>query len=129
MKEKSLKLLAGFLIIGIIQYMSCLVIKFSEIVFPPPLLGMILLSILLYFKIIPMSLMKNSCQILLDNMVLFFVPITIGVVLYTEIISKNLLVLSLAIGFSTILTLVAAAFITDYFVEKKQRELKNEQSR
>lgn len=126
MGHKIANLLIGLLIIFFIEYVSIFLVGVMNISFPPALVGMIVLSLLLYFKIVPMKLMKDSCDLLLNNMVLFFVPVTLGVIMYMEVISNNLLIIAVVITVSTLLTLISTGLVADYFVEKKKKKLNNE---
>lgn len=126
MLEKLKKISIGLLVVFFIQYLSIFLVNIFSWTFPPSLIGMIILALLLYFNIISMELMRDSCSLLLNHMVLFFVPVTIGIVMYTDVISENMLVLGVVIFFSTLITMLVTALIADYFVERKQRKAGNE---
>lgn len=126
MLEKLKKISIGLLVVFFIQYLSIFLVNIFSWTFPPSLIGMIILALLLYFNIISMELMRDSCSLLLNHMVLFFVPVTIGIVMYTDVISENILVLGVVIFFSTLITMLVTALIADYFVERKQRKAGNE---
>lgn len=73
-----------------------------------------------------MRLMKDACELLLNHLVLFFVPVTLGVMLYGGIISKNMLEITVIIVLSTVVTLVVTALVVEFLVDRKKKTLNNE---
>ena len=79
----------GFGIIFFILYASKFILDITHIAFPAPILGIIILFILLKTKIIKETWIESFCNFMLKNMILFFIPIFVGIITYTDIISKN----------------------------------------
>lgn len=117
--KRLMNLLLGLTIIfGVQKISEFFAMKFS-INFPASLIGMFIFSVLLYFKIIPIKWVKSACNLLLSNMVLFFVPIVVGITLYFDILAQNLLALCLVVMLSTMFTMVLTGLVVDYFVNLK----------
>lgn len=114
-----LNLALGFFIIFCVQKFSEFIVWKFSINFPASLIGMLIFAILLYFKIIPIKWVKQACSLLLSNMVLFFVPIVVGITLYLDILAQNLLALCLVVMLSTMLTMVITGLVVDFFVNLK----------
>ncbi len=91
---------------------------------PGSVIGMLLLFMCLFFKIIKPEKVKDTARVITKNMAVFFVPAAIGLMAYTEIISKSIWAISLAIIVSTVLTIVVVALIQKKF-EKRQLKNKN----
>ncbi len=117
MKSKIQTLAFGFIILLIIQFFSNCLIKFLHISFPSPLLGMVILAVLLYFEIIPKKLMKNISDLLLANMALFFIPLFVGIISYSQLIKQNLLPIILTIVCTTFFTMLITAFVVEYIIK------------
>lgn len=116
------KIIIGFLILLGLQILSNFIIHKFHLTFPSPLLGMILLALLLHFKILPLKYVEGICKLLLDNMILFFVPLLVGVMLYSKIIVANFLPIILVVVISTFLSLIISAKIVDILLDKKENK-------
>lgn len=115
---KHLKVLVGFLILIALQFFCNALIHALKIHFPSPLLGMLFLAFLLHFKILPLSFVEEACQFLLKNMILFFVPLLVGITLYAHIIGKNIVPIIATVILSTLISLILSAKIVDILLEK-----------
>ncbi len=121
MSKKIAKLLIGFLILAAIQIASNFILKFFHAPFPSPLLGMIILTFLLQYKVIPESLIKDISNLLLKNMALFFIPLLVGVMTYFHLIYKNLVPLIFTIIFTTFFTMVLTAIFVETIIKHIRR--------
>jgi holin-like protein len=97
------------------ELISIAILKFI----PGSVIGMILLFLSLYFKILNPEKVKNTATIITKNMAVFFVPAAVGLMAYVEMVSKSLLAIVFAIGISTVLTIIAVALVQDKM--EKQR--------
>lgn len=110
----------GFGIIFFILYASKFILDITHIAFPAPILGIIILFILLKTKIIKETWIESFCNFMLKNMILFFIPIFVGIITYTDIISKNFLAIIMTIIITTTLVIITAG-LTSYTIIKYQR--------
>lgn len=120
--KKITSLALGFLTLIIIQFLANCVIKYLHIAFPSPLLGMVILALLLYFKAIPEKLLKDICDLLLNNMSLFFIPLFVGIISYAHLIKQNLLSISIIILLTTFGTMVVTASLVELIIKKTTKE-------
>lgn len=84
---------------------------------PGSVLGMLLLFAALSLKVIKVEDIEPACNFLIDNMLFFFVPIGVGVVVSFGIISDNLLPIVLSVSVSTIIVMG----ITGYVAQKMEK--------
>lgn len=117
MLDKSLKYLIGFFILLLVQFIANLLIKVTNIVFPSPILGIIILTICLQFKIIKSEWIKDICDLLLKNMPLLFVPLFVGIIAYYGLIEKNLLPILINVFVTATITLIVTAFFVDNVIK------------
>lgn len=117
MKNKIANPAIGFLILIIIQFVSNCLIKIFHISFPSPLLGMVILSALLYFKVIPEKMIKRISDLLLNNMALFFIPLFVGIISYSKLIKANLLPIVLTVILTTFFTMLLTAVLVEYIIK------------
>lgn len=79
-----------------------------NIVLPGSIMGLILLWLCLYFNIINVKWIEAGAGFLLTYLTLFFIPTTIGVVEYPELLSPAGIYLMFAVVVSTVLTIAIA---------------------
>ena len=80
---------------------------------PGSVIGMILLFLSLYFKLLNPENVRSAATTITKNMAVFFVPAAVGLMAYGELVSKNLVAIVLAISVSTLLTIVTVALIQE----------------
>ena len=130
MLSRVFKYLIGFSILCGIQFLCNLFIKYTHIVFPAPILGIIVLFLLLQFGLIKKDWIKDICDLLLKYMPLLFVPLSVGIITYLGIIERNLIpILINVVGTVTLTMLFTAMFVENvikYHRFQKIRKLRND---
>lgn len=114
------KLLQGFALLLSLQWLSTVIISFLGIPFPPPLLGMIILTILLCTGIIKENYIEDICGALIDKMALLFLPAGVSMILYLDVIKAELLPISLTLVLSSIIILCSTALVLELLLRKKE---------
>lgn len=76
------------------------------ITIPGSILGMLVLFALLTVQIIPVKWVKPGCHIIIRNMALLFVPISVGVMSYTDILTAQFGPIVVSCIVSTVLVIV-----------------------
>ncbi|MBQ7286484.1 MAG: CidA/LrgA family protein [Candidatus Gastranaerophilales bacterium] len=102
--KKILNFLIGITIVLGILYLSKFILSLLNIVFPAPILGIIILFTLLKLNIIKEEFVKDFCNFIIKYMILFFIPMFVGLINHLDLISKNLI------------PILATIFITTAFV-------------
>lgn len=118
--KKIINFTIGLGIIFLILYLSKFILNLAHITFPAPILGIIILFALLKVGIIKEAWIEKFCNFMLKNMILFFIPIFVGIITYTDIISKNFLAIIMTIFITTSLVIVVVG-LTSYNIIKFQR--------
>ena len=89
---------------------------------PSSIIGMLLLTFFLKTKIVKLEWVEKLSQFLLANLGFFFVPPGVAIMLYLDVIQKELLPIAMATLLSTILVLVVTGHMHQ-FVVKAERKL------
>ena len=110
----------GFGIIFSILYLSKFILNLLNIPFPASILGITIFFILLKTGVVKENWIKDSCNFMLKYMILFFIPLFVGIMSYFDIISKNFLAIIVTIFITTTLVMVVVGLFT-YNVIKYQR--------
>ena len=96
--------------------------------FPGSVLAMIILFLCLVFKIIKPKQIESVADFLLGNMALFFVPATVSIVSYIDVLKSILPRFLIICVLSTVITFVATAYsvkLTVYIINKLKGRGKN----
>lgn len=90
---------------------------------PGSVLGMVLLFLALYFKIVKPINVKDAATIITKNMAVFFIPAAVGIMVYVELFSKSLVIIASAIVVSTVLTLITVALVQENFEKRRNKKI------
>lgn len=78
---------------------------------PGSIIGMILLTLALEFKVVKLSSVEDVSDFLIRNMAFFFVPPGVGLMVNLQLIADNWLAIFLATILSTILVLIVTGLM------------------
>ena len=124
------KLIFGLLILISIQYLCNLTVKYTNMVLPAPILGIIVFACLLHFNIIKKIWIKDICELTLKYMPLLFVPLAVGIITYYSLIEKNFVAIVVNVILVATLTLVITALFVENFIKyvryRRMRDKQNE---
>ena len=115
------KLLHGLAILLALQWLSTEIITFLGIPFPPPLLGMLILTALLCTGVIKENYIEDICTALIDKMALLFLPAGVSMILYLDVIKAELLPISLTVILSSVIILCSTALVLEILLRKKEK--------
>lgn len=90
---------------------------------PGSVIGMILLFLSLFFRLVKPEYVKEAATVITKNMAIFFVTPAVGLMAYAEYISNSIWTISLAIIISTVLTIMVVAFVQESFEKKRNKKL------
>ncbi|PHM39386.1 membrane protein [Xenorhabdus mauleonii] len=81
---------------------------------PGSIIGLLILFCLLAFQIIPAHWVKPSCNLLMKNMTLLFLPIGVGIMDYYPQLSQQILPIVLSCLVSTVIVMIVVAYSSHY---------------
>lgn len=126
MLTKIFKIIIGFLIIITIQFISNYIVKFTHLPMSGAILGLIIFTILLKYKIINKKYVEDCISLILNYMPLLFIPLFVGIISYYNVIEHDLLKLAFIIILSTLFVLVLTALTVETIIKYvKLSKLKN----
>ncbi|KYG89360.1 holin [[Bacillus] sp. KCTC 13219] len=106
-------------ILTIYYYLGVLIVNVTNIFIPASIIGLILLWLSLYFKLIKVQFIQEGATFFLAFLTLFFIPSTVGVVNHPELLTKAGFYLILAVIISTLITIAVTGKWSGW-VEKKE---------
>jgi holin-like protein len=108
-------------IIILFYLMGEAIVKVTGIIIPGSIIGLVLLWFALFFKVLNVRYIQKGASFLLAFLTLFFIPSTVAVINYPELLTVSGLLLILAVIVSTIFALVVTGKISKYIEVKEQR--------
>lgn len=110
--------LQGFAILVALLWFSSLIINWLGIAFPPALVGMLLLFLLLHFRVIPLEVVEGISDFLISKMGLLFLPAGVSIVLYLDLLKRELIPFIAIVVVANIVILLATAKFTDAIISR-----------
>ena len=101
----------GLLILLLFQFLGELVIHFTGLPLPAPVVGMVLLLLALMFSVPYSDRVADASGALIRHISLLIFPLGVGIVLQWERYSDYALALTVAVIFGTILALVLVTLL------------------
>ena len=114
-------LLKGFALLLILQSISTQIIAFLGIPFPAPLLAMLLLTALLCSGIVHENQVDHICEALIEKMSMLFLPASISMILYLDIITAELVPILIIVFVSSFLVLSCTALVLEFFLRAQEK--------
>ncbi len=115
-------LLQGLAILLFLQWISTLIISFLQIPFPPALLGMLLLALLLATGIIRIATIEDICNLLIEKMGMLFLPAGVSMLLYLDVIKAEFSAIALTIIVSSFAVLLATALFLEIVLRRQAKK-------
>lgn len=106
------------IILYLFSFIGSWIVQSLSLQFPGSIVGLLLLFVCLYFRIIPVELIKDGAGFLLAFLALFFIPATVGIMDYPELLSWAGLGMVLAIVLSTVITIIFTGRFCQYLERK-----------
>lgn len=114
--------LRAFMIIYAALYAGIALAALLPFTIPGSIIGMLLLFLLLGLQILPVHWVKPGCHLLIRYMALLFVPISVGVISYTDVLSAQFGPIVVSCLTSTLMVLVVVGFSAERLQRPKQEQ-------
>ena len=120
--KKYIRIVLQICILYFFSFLGTFVVEMLHIKFPGSIVGLLLLLGCLHLKIISVQVIKEGAGFLLGILALFFIPSTVGVMNYPELMSINGILLVLSVIISTVLTILITGKLCQYLEGRKAGE-------
>ena len=95
--------------IGVYKYAICIVLG--------AILGLILFTVSLVTGIVKESWVKPACELFINNMSMFLVPLFCGLIVYKSIIAKNWIAIFIIIFLTTTIVIIFTGLFTEWGIK------------
>lgn len=106
-------------ILWLFYYAGVIIVKLTGIFIPASIIGLVLLWVAMLLNIVNVKWIQDGAGFMIGFLTLFFVPTTVGVIEYPELLTKDGALLVAAVVLSSIITIVLTGKVS-LFVEKKE---------
>ena len=120
-----IRMITQIAILWVFYYIGVLIVEWTNIFIPPSIIGLVILWALLMLNIINVKLIQDGASFLIAFLTLFFIPSTVGVVEYPELLTLSGLLLVLAVFISTVIIIIITGKVSQ-FIERKEQEVKED---
>lgn len=103
------------------------IVKLTGLIIPGSIIGLVLLWLALFFKVFKVTYIQQGASFLLTFLTLFFIPSTVAVINYPELLTSSGALLIVAVIISTIFSLVFTGKVSQ-FIERKERKNEEEEN-
>jgi holin-like protein len=121
-----MRYVSGTLILLVFYGVGTVANKWLHIPLPGSLLGMILLALSLVMGWIRLDWVEQASSFLIRHMMLFFVPIIVGVSSYMHIFANDPLPILFSLVLGPILVMLVAGRIVQWYVRREKKSAKAE---
>ncbi|WP_168120218.1 CidA/LrgA family protein [Paenibacillus sp. HB172176] len=122
-------MIRGFILFTLFYLAGVLMERLLHVPLPANVIGMALLALALYCKIIKLEWVDIGSRLVLRHMSLFFAPAIVGTMVFGELLRAYWLSLACSIIGSTLLTMLVTGFIVRHWGRGKEASKDDEQNR
>lgn len=114
-------MLVELLIILLINYIGIIMTEFFKIPMPSIIVSMALLFILIQSKLLKISQIEKTADILMFNMTILFLPATVKLIDYIPMLKAEFFKIIILLVVTTVLTIIVTAKIVHYMIIYMER--------
>ncbi len=120
-EKKGVRVLEGFVILMFMQSLGTFLSNHFKLVLPGNLTGLLLMFLALLFRIVRLDQVEEAANLLLDNMMVLFIPLNVGLMTILPRLKQEWV----AIGTSLLASTVIVMAVTAKAVEISEGRRKN----
>ncbi|MGE7917103.1 CidA/LrgA family protein [Lysinibacillus xylanilyticus] len=126
MLQRVVRIIVQIGILNIYYYIGEGIVSLLHVPLPGSIIGLLLLALSLIFKIIKVEYIQDGAGFLIGVLTLFFIPATVGVIDYPELLSTTGLLIILAVIASTLISIYITGLLTQMIEKKEQAKKETE---
>lgn len=109
-------------IITIYYLLGLAIVEVTDIIIPGSIIGLLLLWLSLYFKLIKVKHIQKGANLMLAFLTLFFIPSAVAVINYPELLTKTGAILIIGVIVSTLFTIIVTGKVSQYIEGRETGE-------
>lgn len=122
--KRELRIFEGFVIIIFMQSLGTFLAKQFDLILPGNLVGLLLLFFALVFRIIKLEMVEGAARLLMNNMMVLFIPLNVGLITILPKLQQEGLAILVSLLASTVIVMIVSAKAVE-ITERKRRHVKH----
>lgn len=111
-----------FLILLVINFLGILIQNIFHLPLPGTILGMIILFILLWTKVLKVESIEKVCNFLVLNMIIFFLPPAVELLEYMTLLEKGFFKIIILLIVTTVITMVVTGKTVEFCIKRMEKK-------
>lgn len=111
-----------FLIILVINFVGIIIQNLFHLPLPGTILGMLILFILLWTKILKVESIEKVCDFLILNMIIFFLPPAVELLEYMTLLKTGFLKILILLVATTVITMIVTGKTVDFCIKRMEKK-------
>lgn len=111
-----------FLILLVINFVGILIQSIFHLPLPGTILGMIILFILLWTKVLKVESIEKVCNFLVLNMIIFFLPPAVELLEYMTLLEKGFFKIIILLIVTTVITMVVTGKTVEFCIKRMEKK-------
>ncbi len=122
--KNGITILEGFVILLVMQSLGTCLSNYFKLVLPGNLTGLLLLCLALLFRVIRLEQVEGAADLLLDNMMVLFIPLNVGLITILPRLKQEWPAIMISVLASTVIVMIVTAKTVE-LTERGQGSVKN----
>lgn len=115
---KIIQLVVQVIVLYVIYLIGTWLQKTFQLLIPGSMIGMLLLLVLLFTRTIQVNWIQSGATLLLAYLPLLFLPVTVGVITFLDLLKGEGMIILLIVFISTFIVLVSTARMSQWLIQK-----------
>ncbi|MCF2624909.1 CidA/LrgA family protein [Fusobacterium perfoetens] len=111
-----------FLILLVINFAGVIIQNLFHLPLPGTILGMLILFILLWTKVLKVESVEKVCDFLILNMIIFFLPPAVELLEYMTLLKTGFFKILILLIVTTVITMVVTGKTVEYCIKKMEKK-------
>ena len=111
-----------FLILLVINFAGVIIQNLFHLPLPGTILGMLILFVLLWTKVLKVESIEKICDFLILNMIIFFLPPAVELLEYMTLLKTGFFKIIILLIVTTVITMVVTGKTVDFCIKRMEKK-------
>lgn len=111
-----------FLFILVINFAGVIIQNIFNLPLPGTILGMLILFVLLWTKVLKVESIEKVCDFLILNMIIFFLPPAVELLEYMALLKTGFLKIIILLVATTVITMIVTGKTVDFCIKRMEKK-------
>ena len=111
-----------FLIILVINFAGVIIQNIFNLPLPGTILGMLILFVLLWTKVLKVESIEKVCDFLILNMIIFFLPPAVELLEYMALLKTGFFKIIILLIVTTVITMIVTGKTVDFCIKRREKK-------